>query len=365
METDFKNENILDYDYHWCHFYGNYTRTEKFNLSERIMKKKNRIVVTGAAGFIGSHTVDRLLENGCEVVGVDNLSTGRVDNLEAAFQSDRFDFVLGDVTDETFVDSLFASFKPDAVVHLAGLVSVVRAEKDPVLNFQLNYQATQIVADAACRNGVGRIVFSSSAAVYGFNSSEEISMETECLPMNLYGRAKYLSERLLFELSESGAIEVACLRYFNVYGPRQDPSSPYAGVISIFADRMARGEQVTIFGDGEQTRDFVSVSDVARANASAATAELKNSTLCNVCTGNAQSLNFLWKTFASFFPSSPYPMYANARNEEIRHSCGDPSAARDQLGFVARKSLRQGLAELLENAGLLPEEEELHEARVA
>lgn len=302
-----------------------------------------RILVTGAAGFIGSHTVDQLLRLGCHILGVDDLSTGRLANLREASACQAFQFHRADITGPGTMDQICQTFRPTAIIHLAGLVSVVRAQEDPNLNFRLNHLATHLVAEAARKAGVRRLVFASSAAVYGDSPHLPIAENSPTHPISLYGAAKRASEEILAGYSATFGLETLCLRYFNVFGPRQDPNSPYSGVISIFAQRFGEGKPVTIFGDGSQTRDFVSVYDLARANALAATRPDLRSSICNICTGKPNQLLTLLDSFRSFYPDSPAPQFAPSRPGEILHSCGDPRRAAQELGFVAEVDLSTGL----------------------
>lgn len=305
------------------------------------------ILLTGAAGFIGSHTSEQLITAGHRVVGLDDLSTGRLSNLWNVIDHENFTFVKGDVLSSRLVNKLCREHRPDAIIHLAGLVSVVVAQANPEKNFRLNLQATQAVASAAKRNGIKRLVFASSAAVYGDISEPLIHENCPTRPIGLYGGAKLASEELLLAHSVSYGMEVVCLRYFNVYGDRQDPKNPYSGVISIFADRFASRKPVTIFGDGEQTRDFVSVRDVARANVLAATNVRVESGSRNICTGKCRSINELVEIFAAIYPDAPAPVYVDPREGEIIHSCGNGGYASMVLGFEPYISLEDGLCDLV------------------
>ncbi len=308
------------------------------------------IVVTGAAGFIGSHTVDQLLAAGHRVLGVDNFRTGRQENLGAALGHRTFSLREFDVTDDTRLTALFREVRPDAVIHLAALVSVVESIAHPELNRRLNYEATCIVARAARDTQVRRLVFASSAAVYGDPAAVPVAEDALAAPLSPYGRAKLDSERFLLGLAaECGAV-VRCQRYFNVYGPRQDPGSPYSGVISIFLGCLRRNAPPTIFGDGGQTRDFISVLDVARANLLAATKPGLASGTANICTGHATSINELWHRLAQCQPGAPRPRYAPSRPGDIRHSCGSPAAAVAALDFRAEITVADGLAALADSA---------------
>ena len=308
-----------------------------------------RILVTGAAGFIGSHTVDALLARGARVLGVDDLSTGRPGNLADAKSADAFSFAECDVTVPGALDALVADFRPQAIVHLAALVSVPAGEEDPTRNFRLNVVATQNVAETARRHEVGRIVFASSAAVYGNAATLPLGEDIATVPVGQYGTAKLMSEKLLAGYACSYGISPICFRYFNVYGPRQDPSSPYSGVVSIFANRYRAGLPVTIFGDGEQSRDFIYVGDIARGNAAAALDLSLPGGVYNRCTGKAQSLLDLVAVLRRLYPDVPPPSHAADRAGDIRHSRGNPGAALSKLGLEARVPFDEGIARLLES----------------
>lgn len=304
------------------------------------------ILVTGAAGFIGSHSCERLLAEGHRVLGIDNFRTGRAENLATLRAHERFEFSEGDITDATFFDRTVAASKPDAIIHLAALVSVPQSLSEPETNFRLNVLGTQRIIDASAKNGVRRVVFASSAAVYGENPELPLSERSETRPISPYGGAKLASEALLLGHAALGFI-VRCQRYFNVYGPRQDPRSPYSGVISIFCDKLRAGQAPTVFGDGEQTRDFISVHDVARANAIAATAPDLANGVVNICTGRPTSLNHLAAILRRHVANAPAMKHADSRAGDIRHSLGSPERARLELGFSPRVPLEDGLAELI------------------
>ena len=197
------------------------------------------ILLTGAAGFIGSHTADQLLAAGHTVTGVDNFRTGRRSNLTAASGSPRFSLHDVDVTAQKDFTALAGRVRPDAIIHLAALVSVQESMNNPALNFALNVQATHVVAEAARQHDVKRIVFASSAAIYGDVTDHPIRESAPKKPISPYGAAKLASEALLLGHGAAFGLTVRCQRYFNVFGPRQDPASPYSGVLSIF-DRRYR-----------------------------------------------------------------------------------------------------------------------------
>jgi UDP-glucose 4-epimerase len=306
-----------------------------------------KVLVTGAAGFIGSHTVDKLLANDHEVVGVDNFRSGHRANLAGADSNDRFSFGEADVSAEDTLDKLVAESGATAIIHLAALVSVQDSMDNPDLNYQLNILATHRVAEAARKNGVKRVVFASSAAIYGDATDLPIVEDTTKLPISPYGGAKLASEAILLSHGAAFGFTVRCQRYFNVFGPRQDPASPYSGVISIFDKRYRDGKGVTIFGDGQQTRDFISVHDVARANVIAATTEGISSGWANVCTGRATSLLEIAAIFGEHYPEAPPPILGETRKGDIIHSRGQADLIAKEIGFTAEVSVKDGLSELI------------------
>ena len=304
-------------------------------------------LVTGAAGFIGSHSVDHLLALGHAVVGVDNLRTGHLHNLSAASRSGRLTFIEADAGDETAMASLFGDYHFRGVLHLAALVSVPESFEKPELNTQINLLTTDTIARLCLKYRCPRIVFASSAAVYGIEAELPCRESATPAPVSPYGAAKLASEVMLLGYASSYAIDAVCLRYFNIYGPRQDPGSPYSGVLSIFTDRYQQGLPVTVYGDGEQTRDFVAVADVAQANVQALTAEQVPSGRYNVCTGQALSLNQVLVYYQQLYPEVPVPSYGPARSGDIRHSTGDPAVLHAVLGLVMDTPFAQGLQALL------------------
>ncbi len=272
-----------------------------------------KIMVTGAAGFIGSHTVDKLLARGHTVFGVDNLRTGRLTNLVEAGRSSLFHFEEADLTEATTFERLVRMTQPDAIIHLVGLVSVQESLSHPNLNYRLNVHLTHLAAEAARMSGVHRLVYASSAAVYGNVTEQPIRESANKRPLSPYGWAKLASESLLFGAAQSSRLTTLSLRYFNVYGARQDPLSPYSGVLSIFWRQMASNKPLLIFGNGEQTRDFIHVTDVAEANVLAATSEQSESNVLNICTGRAISLNEVVTVFRSFDEGLDVPTQTGTR----------------------------------------------------
>ena len=255
-----------------------------------------------------------------------------------------------DVSHRDAFSQLVGEVRPKAIIHLAALVSVQESISNPDLNFLLNVQATHQVAEAARMHGVDRVVFASSAAIYGNTDDLPIREQAEKKPISPYGAAKLASEALLLGHGAAFGFTVRCQRYFNVFGPRQDLASPYSGVISVFERRFREGKAVTIFGDGSQTRDFISVHDVARANLIAATKPNLHSGAANICTGRATSLLHVVEVFRQVYSTAALPTHAAARSGDIVHSLGSPAEAEHALDFRAEVSVEDGLLQLIQSA---------------
>lgn len=302
-------------------------------------------VVTGGAGFIGSHTVDRLLADGHRVIVLDNFSTGKRANLAQHAGSDRLHIVECDVA-----HGLFAALAPitakvgpvERIVHLAAQVSVVSSVANPLVDMQINYGGTLHALEYARAMGVKKVVLASSAAVYGDVTTMPVSEDTTIQPMSPYGIDKLASEYALDYYASVHGVPTTALRFFNVYGPRQDPSSPYSGVISIFSDRAKAGRPLTIFGDGSQTRDFVYVGDVVRAIASAL-GDGNSRLIANVGTGTEITVTELARTIVDLCGGQSTIDHAPARSGEILKSRAKVERLRDQLGVVAETRLVDGL----------------------
>ncbi|MFT4901314.1 MAG: UDP-glucose 4-epimerase [Lentimonas sp.] len=311
-----------------------------------------KIIVTGGAGFIGSHTCEALLKQGVEVLALDNLSTGHLSNLAALSSHAALRFEELDITQGSAFDTVVRHFKPSAIIHLAALVSVQESIAQPDLNFERNVYASHCVAEAARRHEVKRIVFASSAAIFGDNTNLPLNELSQQRPLSPYGAAKLASENLFTGGAYTYNFSVVANRYFNVYGPRQDPKSPYSGVMSIFLDRFRSGRAVTVFGDGQQTRDFIYVGDVAQMNATAALSSLQGFHAFNVCTGRSTSLLELIAAFRAHFPQALETLFGQARKGDIIHSLGAPNAAKQVLDFEAKTQLAAGLKYYLAAEGI-------------
>ncbi len=301
-----------------------------------------QVLVTGGAGFIGSHLVEALVGRGLGVRVLDDLSSGTTDNL-ASVRS-QVELVVGSVADANTV--MAAAYGCDAVFHLAAIASVVEAQREPRHAHDVNATGTLNVIEAARAVGA-RVVYSSSAAVYGNDPTLPKTEALPTYPISHYGAQKLLGEGYLRSAHLAFGLQGVALRYFNVFGPRQNPSSPYSGVISIFVDRAAKGMPLTIYGDGSQTRDFVYVSDVVAANLAAYDAPAPGFMLCNVGGGHETSVSVLAKSVVDLLESRSETVYAPARPSDILRSVSDPSRAERALGWKTKVAFKDGLAKTL------------------
>lgn len=308
-----------------------------------------KVLVTGGAGFIGSHLVERLLATGHGVTVLDDLSTGKLENLPHAGD---IELVTGDVADLGAVATAMNGI--DAVVHLAAVASVAASVLDPLGTSRTNLTGSLTVFQAAAAAGVKRLVYASSASVYGDPETVPLSEDAPKRPLSPYAVDKLAGEHYLAHFHRTGHLDAATFRFFNVYGPRQDPSSPYSGVISIFMERSIRRQPLTIFGDGQQTRDFVYVADVvdvlARAveeSTETATGSPEALTPINLGRGEAVSLLELIDTIGSVVGgAAPAVTFEPARSGDIRHSLADVSALALRYGRPAT-TLSDGLTATL------------------
>lgn len=303
-----------------------------------------KALVTGGAGFIGSHIVDRLLKDGHEVIVLDDFSTGRRSNLA---EHKALTIVEGDISNFDTVKQCMQGI--DWVFHKAAVASVPKTVNDPIGSTAVNYQGTLHLLEAARHNKVKRMVFASSAALYGDEPTLP-KVETMCpVTLSPYAVDKLASEFACGMYTKLYGVETVCLRYFNVYGPRQDPSSPYSGVISIFTDKLKNKQIPTIFGDGEQTRDFVFVSDVVEANMKAITTKHGVGEYYNIATGNKITLNNLLKTLSEIYNIEFNVNYAEVRQGDIKESYAVIDKAISKLNWSPTVALDKGLKILCES----------------
>jgi UDP-glucose 4-epimerase len=296
-------------------------------------------LVTGGAGFIGSHLVDALLENGCMVRVIDDLSTGRLSNLKHI--ATEIDFIEGDIRD---LKQMQAAVKGcDVVFHQAAVVSVPQTVEDPIYAASVNDAGTITVLEAARMAQVRRVVLASSCAVYGDDPENPKHEKMLPKPKSPYAIQK-LGNELYARLYDSlHGLATVCLRYFNVYGPRQDPSSPYSGVISIFMTRAAEKKQPIIHGDGTQYRDFIFVKDVVHANLLAAEVGHAHGEVFNVGIAKCVSINKLWEIISDIFNIKIKPMYEEMRPGDIKEVFAQIGKIEATLGFKPRYTFEEGL----------------------
>ena len=304
-------------------------------------KSVQHALVTGGAGFIGSHLVDALIGQGARVTVIDNLTTGKKENLQDA--GSRVDFHEGDIRDRDLLQRLMTGV--DVVFHQAAVVSVPLSVEQPLFSAAVNETGTLEVLEAARQAGCRRVVLASSSAVYGDDPELPKRENMPFCPLSPYAVQKMTGEYYAGLYNQLYGLETACLRYFNVFGPRQDPSSPYSGVISIFLDRATAGRAPVIYGDGEQTRDFVYVQDVVSANLRAATEKGAAGKAFNIGTGKTITINRLWQQVAELAGIDLVPDYRDARQGDILHSVAAIDAARQDLGFEPEVRFQGGLAQ--------------------
>lgn len=308
-----------------------------------------KALVTGGAGFIGSHIVETLLGQGHQVRVLDNFSTGNKENIEGLarqFREDHLKIVEGDVRDASVVEQAVRG--AEVIFHEAAFVSVPQSIEEPQTCFDVNISGTSLLFDAARRAGVRRAVVASSAAVYGESETLPLVEETRLQPKSPYAVSKRVNEMYAELFTGVFGFEVVALRYFNVYGPRQRPDSMYAAAVPIFARRLLDGMPVTVFGDGEQTRDLINVHDVVRANLIASEHPTAAGKIFNICTGVETRLLDLLDVMYELLPNSPAHEFAAPRSGDIYRSAGSTQKAAEELGFRADVSLVDGLKETVD-----------------
>jgi UDP-glucose 4-epimerase len=302
------------------------------------------VLITGGAGFIGSHLVDGLLEKGYAVRILDDLSTGKRSNLP--LDNPKVELIEGDVADAALVARAAAGC--GAVVHLAAVASVQASVEDPVKTHQSNFIGTLNVCEAMRQHGIKRVLFASSAAVYGNNGEgESIDEDTAKAPLTPYASDKLASEYYLDFYRRQHGLEPVIFRFFNIFGPRQDPSSPYSGVISIFSERAQQGLPISLFGDGEQTRDFVYVGDLVGILLQALEKPAVEEGAVNVGLNQSMSLNQMLEALKSVLGSLPPVHYGPARSGDIRHSRANNQRLLERFEFTQATPMDVGLRHLL------------------
>lgn len=305
--------------------------------------KISRILVTGGAGFIGSHTVDRLVSEGRRVWVLDDLSTGLLGNIETHIGKGSLNVVRGDIGDQSLLAELMANV--EAVIHLAAITDHEICLHNPRLADEVNSKGTFILLERAREHDLRRFVYASSAAVYGDASRIPISEDCQPAPLTPYGASKLAGEKKCLEYWRSYGLRTVCLRYFNVFGPRQS-SRHYSGVITAFMKRLSHGQPPAIYGDGLQTRDFVNVSNVAEVTTLALDSEA-NGEVYNIASGRETTINTLAQKLIDISGrSSITPVHTSERQGEIRRSVADIQKARTQLQYNPRTDLQRDLIDL-------------------
>jgi len=302
-----------------------------------------RVLITGGAGFIGSHTTDLLLQQGIPVRVLDNLSSGFRSNLPQ--QHDLLEFVEGDIRDQAQVNDCMHDVSH--CLHLAAQVSVVASLEDPELSAQQNIIGYLNVLEAVKNHSVQRLVYASSAAVYGTPAVIPLPEDVAKTQLSPYGLEKQVNELYADLYKELHQVSSLGQRFFNVFGPRQDPKSPYAGVIALFVDRISEARPLTVFGDGQQTRDFIYVGDVARANVAALQASTDGA--CNIATGKQTSLLDLINVLSEITSQKADVKFDSPREGVLLHALAVTEKMNTELGVTAEVSLKQGLEKLLDS----------------
>jgi UDP-glucose 4-epimerase len=301
-----------------------------------------KAVVTGGAGFIGSHLTEELARQGYPVVILDDLSTGKRENIEALLKRNGAKLVQGSITDPRLLQGLFQNV--DLVFHLAAIPSVPRSMENPLASHEANITGTLNVLLAARDNGVKKVIYASSSSVYGNTPTLPKTEDMPPNPQSPYAVTKLAGEYYCQVFQGVYGLPTACLRYFNIYGPRQDPDSQYAAIIPRFISQVLQGKPPIIFGDGEQTRDFTFVKDAVAATILAA--ESSATGIFNIGTGNRGTINKLTEFVLKATGKNLKPLYQKPRPGDVRHSLADISRAKG-FGYKPQYSLKDGLRETI------------------
>jgi len=307
----------------------------------------SKILVTGGAGFIGSHLVDRLIKEGYEVVVLDNLFTGDIENITHHLESGMFCLVKGNVRSSDNVKETIRNV--DAVFHLAAIVSVPLSIEKPLLVNDVNLRGTLNLLKASLKSDVKRFIYASSCAVYG--EVDRLPIDERCPTNSIspYAVSKLAAEYYCKVFHENYGLNTLSLRYFNVYGPRQ-AKNPYSGVITQFINRLKQGKPPIVYGDGEQTRDFVHVKDIIEANMLALSYQRSAGDVINVGTGKSTTINELANLLIEFFGQAHLkPVYRAPREGDIRNSYADIGKAEKTLGYKPKITAKEGIRTLIKN----------------
>jgi len=319
------------------------------------MHENNRtILVTGGAGFIGSHLVEKLAERGYKIKILDNLSTGKITNFDSALlHNELVDFVEGDIRDKALVSKCLNDI--DIVVHLAAQISVPFSIQNPQFNNEVNIGGTKNLLKSSVENKINKFVFISSCAVYGDTVYLPVDEKHPTNPISPYAESKFIAEQECLNLNSGHHLGSVVLRFFNVYGPKQGLNE-YSGVITKFMDRIKQRLPLTIYGDGSQTRDFVYVQDIVNAIVLAVEEKDVNGEIFNIGAGKAITIDKLAKTMLSLTGKELEIVRAPEREGDIKHSYANISKANKFLGYNPQFSLNEGLTNLLSQNDLLSSE---------
>jgi UDP-glucose 4-epimerase len=313
------------------------------------MSNPKSILVTGGAGFIGSHVVDRLVSEGCAVRVLDDLSSGKIANIDSHLSSGAVEFVKGDIRDVTLVSQSLKGI--DSVIHLAAQISVAYSIEHPDETYDVNLGGTLNLLRCSALEGVKKFVLASSCAVYGDAEVLPIKEDVRPNPISPYAESKLLGERYCLGFYERALLGTVALRFLNVYGPRQGLND-YSGVITKFIDRVIQKKPLVIYGDGSQTRDFVNVKDIVEAIMRSTRNDEALGQVINVGTGKPTSINELAKTILELAGISTEIIYEKSRVGDIKDSYADISKAKKLLDYEPKVYLREGLRGLLEEKGV-------------
>ena len=311
---------------------------------------KKSVLITGGGGFIGSHLVEGLLEKYPDrnLIILDDLSTGKIENIP---KSDNIQFIKGSITDKSLVKDIFDNYQIKKVFHLAAVASVQKSVEEPEYTHNVNFDGTLYLLEESRKKNVEKFVFASSAAVYGDLEDLPKREDMAVKPLTPYAVDKYASERYVLNYYHLYGLKTVALRFFNVFGERQDPSSPYSGVLSIFIDRIrmfqeGKESKIVIFGDGKQTRDFIYVKDVVKALILVSELEESNGEVYNLGLGKETSLLDILEILKELVPELPPVVFEEERKGDIKRSVADISKIKS-IGFKPDYSLEEGLFRLL------------------
>jgi UDP-glucose 4-epimerase len=307
--------------------------------------KYSKILVTGGAGFIGSHLVDRLLQEGLEVTVIDDLSSGNLENIRHHLGKKDFHFIHGDIQNFNLIKK--TAKEADALFHEAAALSWANSRENLLHLNQVNVNGTLTLLKACLDSNIKRFIYASSAAIYGETDIQPQHEDLTPKPISPYGVSKYSAEQYVQMFQKLYGLETVCLRYFNVYGPRQT-HGPYSGVITNFINRISKNEPPIIYGNGEQTRDFVNIKDVINANTLALAKKGAVGEVFNIGTGVATRIKELAEILQQIMNKPDIkPIYADSRPADIQHSCANINKAKKILGYEPKIPLRKGLVELV------------------